>query len=144
MKTTQDLRALVAQSLSRFASIAEADWSHKPAPEKWSRREILGHLIDSAHNNLRRFTVTQYREGDKIVYWQDDWVRIQQYQQMSTEEVIALWRIMNEQVARVMEAMPLEKYAALCDTGKQNSEMHSLEFLMSDYVVHQIHHLGKI
>jgi len=48
--------------------------SHKPSPSKWSKKELIGHLIDSAHNNLRRFIVAQYEEKPLIKYAQDYWV----------------------------------------------------------------------
>ncbi len=144
MQTAEELRKTIDEACIRFASIPEKDWNHKPLPEKWSKKEILGHLTDSAFNNHRRFVVTQYDQNNKIIYLQDDWVRINAYQQIKTDELIHLWKLLNKQIARVMESIPTEKLLCTCDTGKQGKDLKTLKFLMEDYIAHMNHHLGKI
>src|ERR1043165_9908871 len=39
----------------RLRQIPDEEASIRPAPGKWSKKEILGHLIDSAANNHQRF-----------------------------------------------------------------------------------------
>jgi hypothetical protein len=141
---SQELANIITQSLPKFTQITEEAWSHKPFPTQWSKREILGHLIDSAQNNLRRFVVTQYQQNDTIVYYQDEWVAYQNYQQMPTLDVIDLWRLLNLHICRIIDNIPAKKLQNTCNTGKETEELHTLEFLISDYIAHLNHHLVQI
>jgi len=52
----------------------------KLAEDKWSLREIMGHLIDSASNNHQRFVRLQF--GDMLdfpAYDGEEWIRTQEY-----------------------------------------------------------------
>jgi hypothetical protein len=101
--TINELQSLLNEYSIKFAAISEPDFSHKPLPTKWSKKEVVGHLIDSAQNNLRRFIVAQYEPQPKIVYDQDFWVNANGYQQMKKEEVISLWKLVNERICSVWD-----------------------------------------
>ncbi len=139
-----EIEQLVESALIKFESITEAQWENKPSPSRWSRKEELGHLVDSAQNNLRRLIVTQYQPNDRIVYHQNEWVASQGYQQADLQEIIQLWVLLNRQLARVAQNMPAEKWRLTCNTGKNQPEQHSLQFLLEDYVRHLRHHLLQI
>ena len=47
------------------SDLQSIDWDYKPFPEKWSKKEVIGHLIDSAQINLQRFTRCTYEENFK-------------------------------------------------------------------------------
>lgn len=144
MEQARQLIRIVNEYESVFKNLTEAEWSAKPDSRKWSKKEILGHLIDSALNNLRRFIVTQYRPNDNIVYEQDEWVKLQNYQQADVNELIQLWKGLNNQIARVIRLIPQEKLENTCDTGKDQAELHTLAFLIEDYITHLRHHLSQI
>ncbi|AEW03273.1 hypothetical protein A4D02_04475 [Niastella koreensis] len=94
---------------------------NKPAPGKWSKQEILGHLIDSAINNLKRFTDTQYfpQPYTVIRYQQDDLVIINRYQQLPLEYLLQLWSILNKQIVNIISTIPAEKlpYTVIIPSG---------------------------
>lgn len=138
------LKEIVNNSLEGFNSISLEKWTSKPSSDKWSKKEILGHLCDSAYNNMRRFIVTQYQQNDKIYYRQDDWVRIQDYQNVDIHEIITLWKLINYQIARIIEAIPDNLLPNTCDTNPNEQQLVTLEFLMKDYVNHLNHHLDQI
>lgn len=140
MKEAAQLQQIITESIAKFQSIDEASWNHKPSAVKWNKKEILGHLCDSAMNNIRRFVVSQYEQDNKIVYRQDDWVASQNYQGASHADVIALWELLNEQVIRIIEKMPEDKLQNTCITEAQ----HTLQWLIEDYIVHLNHHLAQI
>src|SRR5687768_9263810 len=142
MKTTvQELSKITDDFSLRIGKIPEADFSAKPLPHKWSKKEILGHLIDSAQNNLRRFICGQYEAAPpKITYQQDFWVSSNQYQQADNAEIILLWKLMNQRICSVLQQMPASNYAKQCDS----EGLHSLEWLADDYVKHMKHHLNQI
>ena len=139
--TIEELGLIVKDYAARISKISDSDFSAKPLPHKWSKKEVLGHLIDSAQNNLRRFICGQYEAAPpKITYQQDFWVSSNGYQQSEKEEVIQLWRLINQRICGVLKNMPASNYNKQCDTG----DLHSLEWLAQDYVKHMKHHLNQI
>ena len=144
MQQADELDQLILAVHSKLLHADPAGWRAKPAPEKWSKVEIIGHLVDSAQNNLRRFVVSQYQQNEKIVYYQDEWVRCQNYQQADLSDLISLWLLLNKQLVRTLRSIPVEKLANTCDTGKQEVEFHTLSFLAEDYIVHLKHHRHQL
>jgi hypothetical protein len=120
------------------------DWEHKPSPEKWSNKEIIGHLCDSAQINLQRFIRCTYEENFKLVYGQDEWVIAQHYQQMYVADLLQLWRLLNLQISRVLENYPPNRLQVKCDNGKKEVKLHTVEWLAQDYLDHLQHHLKQI
>lgn len=140
----QILKNIVESEFPRFKNIPEEEWSHKISPEKWSKKEILGHLCDSALTNIRRFVVTQYKENDNIVYDQDFWVKAQNYQNIPTDEIISLWKLLNLQIVHTVENIPDEALKRTCDTTKTTTQVFSLEYIIQDYIDHLKYHLKAI
>jgi hypothetical protein len=138
------LKQIVHEYAPKLEAYAGSDFTHKPAPGKWSKQELLGHLIDSGHNNLRRFVVTQYEENPHVVYDQDFWVSVNGYQHMVKDEVILLWTLVNERICEVLNSMPEANYLKECNTGKSINEFHSLQWLAADYVKHLKYHMNQV
>jgi hypothetical protein len=140
----QHLQQHIQEVPERFRQFSSEVLLQKPAPGKWSKQEILGHLIDSAINNLKRFTDTQYfpQPYTVIRYNQDELVVINRYQQLPLEHLLQLWAIVNKQVAQVISTIPADKlgYTVIIPSG----ESKTLEWLAIDYVEHMEHHLKQI
>jgi hypothetical protein len=120
------------------------DWAHYPAPGKWSGKEILGHLIDSAHINLQRFVRCTYEENFKLIYFQDEWVATQHYQEADIADTINLWKLVNAQIVRVLDNYPADRWQATCDSNRGEPVYRTVEFLANDYIRHMQHHLDQI
>ncbi|MFY0625381.1 MAG: DinB family protein [Reichenbachiella sp.] len=127
--------------LLRFESIAQKEWYDKPIPEKWSKIEILGHLVDSALNNIQRFIKIQYDDQTNIFYDQDFWVKANDYQNQETQFVITFWKNINTQIVNVWKNIQDDQ---LSKTIPVKDENPTLLFLMEDYILHMQHHLRKI
>lgn len=127
----------------RLRAIDEMAAAQRPAPGKWSNKEILGHLIDSAANNHQRFVRLQLSSRiDLPGYDGDEWVRIQRYQDRSWHEIIELWRIYNTQLASLIREVDP---AALRNVWHMpDGKDADLEFIMRDYVVHLRQHLEQM
>jgi hypothetical protein len=144
-KTIKELDQLIQEYSNKISTMPEAEFSSKPLPHKWSKKEVLGHLIDSAQNNLRRFICGQYESSPpKIVYDQDRWVASNNYIQMDTKEIIEYWKLTNKRIIAVLEQMPSVNYSLNCDSGKSTVNLHSIEWLADDYVKHLKHHMNQI
>ncbi|MFN7117821.1 MAG: DinB family protein [Saprospiraceae bacterium] len=142
---TTELRDLIEQYAVHFLLYSEEDLSYKAAPDRWSKKEIIGHLCDSAQNNLQRFIRGQYyAEPPHIVYHQDEWVDLAQYQQYDVKQLVNLWAALNLHLAWVLDHMAIDNYGKMVDTGKYSAEPHTLEWLAADYVNHLQHHLRQI
>jgi hypothetical protein len=134
----------VQNALQYFIHADHKNWNVRSNPEKWSKNELLGHLIDSANNNIQRFVRGTYDGNFKIVYHQDEWVAAQHYNSTPTNELILLWHSMNKQIVRILFYFPHEKTDILCDTGKKEISMCTMEFLASDYIDHLEYHLKQL
>lgn len=125
-----------------LSAIPEEQFSAKPAPGKWSKKEILGHLIDSATNNHQRFVRVQFENIPFIVYDQDNWNACSRYNSMDSKHVIRFWTVYNQHLAALIRLIPGELLSRECRTN--NDKNVSLEWLISDYVQHLEYHLKQI
>lgn len=141
----EELRSLVHEYSQKIDDISIHNFYEKPNPAKWSKIEVLGHLIDSAQNNLRRFICGQYEASPpNILYQQDFWVEANNYRQAEKKDIIQLWALLNYRIADILTSMPASNYEKICNTGKDTPELRTLEWLAADYVKHMKHHLNQI
>ena len=137
------LRERVASAEPWLRAIPEADAAFKPAPEKWSRKEILGHLIDSAVNNHQRFVRAQLAEQLEFPeYDGDGWVAVQGYRERPWRALVELWAAVNLHVAHVIAGIPAQRLGTPCHIGEALPV--TLEFVARDYVKHLRHHLQQV
>ena len=140
--TAIQLQKIVLDYSPQLKKIDEEDYAAKPNPKKWSKKEILGHLIDSAQSNIRRFVVAQYEDVPKIEYNQDAWVAISDYQHYPTQDLIELWKLLNKHISVILSNTSEEMLQKKCATN--SPETHTIEWLAEDYVKHLLHHLHQI
>lgn len=127
-----------------FAKTDEVVLAFKPNPTTWSKKEILGHLIDSAQNNIRRIVIGQYKEAENIVYDQDFWVKAADYQHYNTEKLLNLYILLNQHFCILLENLPLENYKSTTNWSKTSTELVSLEYMAIDYLKHMDHHIKQM
>jgi hypothetical protein len=109
----------------------------------WSRKEVMGHLIDSASNNHQRFVRATLQESlDFPGYEQDGCVRVQAPQEADWELLVSLWAAYNRYLAHVIAHLPESKLGTACRIG--SGEAVTLDFLAKDYLRHLVHHLRQI
>jgi hypothetical protein len=137
------LTTATASVARQLRSIPDDQASEPREPGKWSRKEILGHLIDSASNNHHRFVRAQTGSVLRFPgYAQDHWVRVQHYRDSSWSALIDLWSSYNEHLARVISQIPESLRSVSCEI-EENSPI-ALSSLALDYVGHVEHHLAQI
>jgi hypothetical protein len=139
-KTIEELKSAIEKYKPLFGNINDDLWHAKPLPGKWSKKEELGHLIDSAQSNIRRFVIGQYEDQPYIVYAQDKWVAISNYQHYPVADLIELWSLLNKHICAILKNTPGENAAKLVRT----QAVHSIAWLAEDYNKHLLHHLHHI
>ena len=143
----QDLSRFLTQTIERELPNLRALDANRAAiargPGKWSPKEELGHLIDSASNNHIRFvraaTEAEFRGPG---YAQNDWVRAHGYIDMPWETVIDFWFQYNTLLAGLVDRIPQERLGTLCHVG--GNPPVTLRFLIEDYVLHMQHHIDQL
>lgn len=148
-----DLRRTVECAIERLLAISERDSSIRPAPDQWSRKEIIGHLIDSAANNHQRFVRAQFQDDLVFAsYEQNGWVRAQLYQDEPWKDLVGLWRAYNLHLAHLIDMIPAEirlraqrkhNFDVIAWQTVPAGESTTLDFFLRDYVGHMKHHLGQ-
>lgn len=134
---------LVKRERERLLSTKEEDVVSKPSTDKWSKKETLGHLIDSASNNHQRFVRAQFTEMLVIPgYVQREWVGGQNYAGESWRQIVELWSAYNMHLAHIIKSIPSEKMSVQIKIG-ENDPM-TLEAVIADYVRHLEHHLVQL
>jgi hypothetical protein len=153
-KLAEEIKNVIDVSEKKIKSLNDRQSANKPLPDKWSAKEILGHLIDSSINNTVRFINGQFTDDFTFSgYDQNKWVEAQNYQNAEWNFLIDLWRSNNLQIVRIVEMIP----------GNVLNEPHSkhnfdviewkeveknvpvtLEYLINDYLGHMKHHLKQI
>jgi DinB superfamily len=142
-KAAAELSAAVSDALKRLQALSESEVMRSRGAGKWVKKEILGHLIDSALNNQERFVRAQMT--DRLVwpgYEQDRWVAAQKYKERSWTELVQLWEQLNRHIVHVMGTVPASGLNTQCVIG--NDDPVTLNWLMNDYVRHLHHHLSQI
>jgi len=139
-----ELVGVVETSSQKLRLLQETEVSLKPAPGKWSKKEILGHLIDSATNNHQRFVRAQITDELTFPgYEQDEWVRRQDYNAKPWNELVELWRLFNRHVAHIIRNISEENMQTPCRIG-QAAEPIALGVIVEDYLSHMRHHLHQL
>jgi hypothetical protein len=138
--TASELSTTIDEYLPKLNALDEEASSVKPLPHKWSKKELIGHLIDSAQNNIRRFIVAQYEDGPTITYRQDDWVVINNYQSWSLKDLIQLWYLQNQQISMILSGLSKDAFQRTCQT----EGLHTIDWLAKDYIRHMKHHLHQV
>lgn len=138
-----ELEQTVAQVRPSLEKIGEQDASRRPQPGKWSKKEILGHLLDSASNNHQRFVrAALERKLTFPGYTQDALVELERFNEMNWDFLITFWTGYNLFLAKVISALPAEAASVVCLIG--NNAPATLEWVAEDYVAHLKHHMNQI
>jgi hypothetical protein len=140
---SQRILGIVDDAEGRLRRLGDREAGERPSAEKWSRKEALGHLIDSAANNHQRFVRALLEEELAFPgYAQTQWVGQQGYAEESWELLVGLWSAFNRHLAHVVSRVPQVKLAARCRIG--DGSPVTLGFLIDDYIRHMKHHLEQI
>jgi hypothetical protein len=139
----QQFQARLSAAEARLSAVSE-DAASQPFREGgWMRKELLGHLLDSAANNHQRF-VRAALDGHWIGpgYAQEAWVQLHGYYEMAWAELLASWRERNATLSRIVSRIDESTLDAPCKIGDHDTV--TLRFVIEDYLRHMDHHIDQI
>ncbi|MFN2499099.1 MAG: DinB family protein [Pyrinomonadaceae bacterium] len=149
-----EFRDTLSAATPRLLAITEEQSEVPRAEDKWSAKQIIGHLIDSAGNNHQRFVRAQFID-DLIFpgYEQNEWVRVEHFQEELWRDLVQFWQLYNQHILHIMKHATEDTRTKL----RQRHNLHqlaseqiredepvTLEFFMRDYVDHMKKHLGQV
>ena len=137
------LRSIISSVEPQISQIENDEAAHKSTPHEWSKKEILGHLIDSAANNHQRFVRAVNKVAAQFpTYDQVEWVKIQRYNERPWPSLVAFWAVYNFYLSDLIECIPEDAASSPCNIGQK--EPVSLDFVMKDYLRHLKQHLKDL
>lgn len=143
IKAAHRLEEVLTKNFLKLKEISDKEASIKPSPNKWSKKELIGHLIDSASNNHQRFVRMQmFNELSLPQYEQDEWVALQYYQSEKWSDILNLWKAYNMHLIHVLKNMEENKLTNTARFPQYGSK--TLQFIIDDYVDHIEHHLKHL
>ncbi len=144
LRFAEEFRELIAATELRLRAMSETEANTARAGGKWTPKQIVGHLIDSAANNHQRFVRLQLQDSLTMPgYAQAEWVRVQHYELAPWTDVVDLWAAYNRHLGHVIYTM-----CTMCMgrvwMKEGTAEEYTLEFIVEDYRAHLEHHLRQI
>ena len=133
------IESLIGDWIVKLRKLEPATVNVKPAPDRWSVAELIGHLIDSACNNHQRFVRAQF--CDELTfpkYEQNEWVSAADYGNCNWTSLVDLWYHYNRLVAHIIRNLPESKVSIPCTITPY--ETVTLGDLVTDYLEHLNHH----
>jgi hypothetical protein len=150
----KEIFEIIIQAIPLLRELTPKEFMVKPAPDKWAKSEILGHLVDSAFVNFQRFvSVGHQNELIFPTYDQDHWVRRNNYIDYGTNDLIQIWANVNSHLGELLENIPDEilyrkttkhNFDQICFNRIDSKTPSSLNYLIWDYLDHMEHHLDQI
>ncbi len=142
---SDEIRRLVNSWESRLIRMRPSESEAREAEGRWSVKEILGHLVDSASNNHQRIVRLQITKDLSFPDYQSEnekWVASQRYQEEDWNELIWLWKYYNLHLAHVILNVRSETLDHSWTAG--SATPIRLGDLILDYLSHMKMHLDQI
>ena len=150
----EEFEETLEEAVKRLFKLSSEQSGIPKTPGKWSAKQIIGHLIDSAANNHQRFVRAQFKD-DLIFpgYDQEEWVKVQRYDLSNWSEFVNMWHSYDRHIIHAVEQIP--ENILIQKKSKHNlhqiawktvpeNESATLDYFIRDYVGHLKNHLDQI
>jgi hypothetical protein len=143
MSVSKSILEFVGRAEKALRVFTDAEASRTLSSGKWSKKELLGHLIDSAANNHQRFVRAQLVPELRLPgYTQNEWVACQGYSTEEWQQLVTLWASLNRHLAHLTARIPASALRTPCWIG--DNDVMTLEAILVDYLRHLGHHLEQL
>lgn len=137
------IREIVTDALPELQALTEEQWDSRMRPGGWSRREEVGHLLDSAaHNRLRFARAALHGESRDAGYEQNAWVMLHNYAELDSNTLVGAWRYSNLVMAHLLDQLTPDSLEALCYI--REDEPKTLRQIIESYLTHMQHHIDHV
>jgi hypothetical protein len=144
MKTIAvQLNQLARDFAGRHRQLPEEITLVKLEESKWTLKEIIGHLIDSASNNHQRITRLQLTEELHFpAYENEKWLVAEKWNRFGWQKMLNLFEHYNVFIAHLIEhANPDCLKNRWFGRDRSGERIFTLEEMMTDYLRHFKEHL---
>lgn len=145
---SRSLEELISQWEPILAALPEDIIKNRKNNQNRTIKQILGHMVDSATNNLHRVVHLQYQPSP-LIYPDyanfgnnDRWIALQNYQDEDWQNLVQLWKFINLHYAHVILFVKNDALNNVWITG--NNQHVSLPEMILDYLRHFNLHLSEI
>jgi len=139
LRFRDELNAVHTALLALSPELADTPWRDGG----WTRKQIVGHLLDSAANNRQRFVrAAIHGSFTGPDYAQAEWVAAHGYGDLPWATLLHWWEVEHEILATVVDRNPEERLNASCTIGDKAPV--TLRFVIEDYFRHQRWHLAQL
>ena len=136
--TAEKIKQAVQNAYDNYKDLDENITMINLSDDKWSLREIIGHLIDSASNNHQRFVRLQENNVLDYPIYHYNWIKIEKINDLPFKILLDFWKNYNELLSHIIKNADEKK---LHNTWKLPDRELTLEFIIVDYLRHLNEHL---
>lgn len=112
----------------------EEDFALQPWLGMWSKKQMLGHLIDRAAITHQRIIRMQYENDPVIFYNRKRWMELQQYNSADSNDLIQLWKWYNKHLLHIIKNISFQDPENR--TVSKSGDQSNLKLLVKGYVYH--------
>jgi hypothetical protein len=145
---TTEVISLINEWESKLNHLPEEIITQRRNKQNRTIKQILGHLIDSASNNIHRVVHLQY-QPDPLIFPNyatfgnnDRWIEIQNYQNEDWKDMIQLWKYSFLHYCHVIENVNNNKLENKWIAGTDHKI--SLQTMIEEFPKHMKLHLSEI
>lgn len=148
MKNNHELLSLIEEWEPKLLALSADLITFRLNNESWTIKETVGHMVDSASNNIHRIIHLQYQPSplnypDYANHGNNDrWVAIQNYQGEDWCDLVQLWKYSNFHIVHVINNVNKDKLENEWITALNKSV--SLRAMITDYLRHFKLHISEI
>ncbi|MBN1501116.1 MAG: DinB family protein [Spirochaetes bacterium] len=137
-KCSAEIINIIENHMEYYSNISDETASVNLSEDKWSLKEIIGHLIDSASNNHQRMVRLQTEKIIEFPGYHFSWNKIQKINSMKYSDILQLWKYYNILLAHIIKNTSRETLANIWDNGQ---EKFTFEKIITWYISHMKDHL---
>lgn len=136
------LSTQINDTVTLLRSIPHAKGDYRYAPDKWSIKEVIGHMIDT--ERVFAFRALWFARNERTPlpgFEQDDWIRASSFDTITLDELITEFEQVRYSTVPFFQYLTKEAWMR---RGKANNTEVSVRALAYMIAGHELHHVGVL